>query len=103
MPERTPNPQPTSNTNYSIYLWPRAKDPALQRIYDYLHEIGWRFDAGPMHWHTPEGDSLQGFGRLEHATDCSWARIQPPSVVRDGMPYRSEPLLELTQADYGRP
>lgn len=46
------NPQPTFNPppgapTYSVYMWPRAKDPgsASQRAYDWLYENGWRFDS----------------------------------------------------------
>lgn len=92
--ERPPNPQPTSDTPYSVYLWPRSKNPDLNWIYDWLAEHNWRFDATTMLWHTPEKDQLQGVGSLEYAPDGAWFRIQPPSVEGDdGMPHRSAPLL----------
>lgn len=102
---REPHVEPTSGTNYSIYLWPRSKDPARDRIYQFLHDLGWRYDQFTSTFHTPETDTLQGFGRLETDRDCAvWARIQPPSTTRPhplptgetvDMPYRAEPILEL--------
>lgn len=97
---RDPNPQPTSDTNYSIYLWPRAKDPKRQRIYDWLHDHDWRYDATTGLFHTPESDPLQGVGTLETAPDCSWARIQPPSIMSGPTPHRRPALLDLKASDY---
>lgn len=93
--KRTPNPQPTSGTNFSIYLWPRAKDPDHQRIYDTLHELGWRFDAVEGLWWTPEGEP-EAKGRLSYEPDFSEARITPPSRMVGGQPVRPAPLLILT-------
>lgn len=94
-PRKLPfNPQPTSNTNYQSYYWPRSKRPELQAIYDRLFELGWRFDSHYGLWFTPEADVMQAHGILEHASDCSWFRIQPPSFIENGIPYRPEPLLQ---------
>lgn len=102
---RDPHVEPTTGSGYSIYLWPRSKNPKVDRIYAHLHDLGWRYDQFTSTFHTPETDTLQGFGRLEYDADASkWARIQPPSVMRPHqlangesteMPYRAEPILEL--------
>lgn len=89
----TPNPQPTSNTPYGVYLWPRAKDARQQWIYDRLAELGWRFDARTALWWTPENGSLQGCGALEYANDFSWFRIQPTTPA--GSLVRAKPILEM--------
>ena len=90
----SPQPEPTSDSGRSIYLWPRAKNPLQQRIYDELERLNWRFDSQTALWYTPESDTLQGFGRLEYAADFSWARIQPPNT-QPGI-RAATPLLSLT-------
>lgn len=88
-------PEPTEGTNRSVYLWPRSKVPEHQRIYDYLHENDWRYDAEHVLWFTPEAWPLQGHGRLEYAADLSSFSIQPPSVLIDGEPHRPAPLYTV--------
>lgn len=102
---RPPHIEPTSGTNYSIYLWPRSKNAAKQRIYDFLHDAGWRYDHNTGLFHTPETSVLQGSGRLEHdLTATEWAQIQPPSTMGpakinghhfDSVPLRAQPILVL--------
>lgn len=92
---RKPNPQPTSGTNYDLYVWPRSKTPQRNVLYERLHAIGWRYDNVFCEWYTPERWPVEGHGRLETAPDLSWARIQPPSVIVDGQPVRPSPLMVL--------
>lgn len=87
------NPQPTSGTPYDNYLWPRSKTPQKQALYDFLHELGWRYDAEHAHWHTPEAETLRGYGVLEWGVKFTWARIQPPN--KPGSDVREAPILKL--------
>lgn len=89
------NPQPTSGTNYDSYYWPRSKTPEKQRIYDVLADLGWRFDSHFGLWFTPEGQP-EAYGLLEYEVDFSEFRIQPPSIIREGIPYRATPILVYT-------
>lgn len=91
------NPQPTSGTPYDNYLWPRSKTPEKQALYDYLHDLAWRFDASYTRWHTPQDANLQGYGRLEWSVDFTWARIQPPNKPRSDV--REQPILKLRRCD----
>lgn len=88
-------PEPTKGTNRSMYLWPRSKVPEKQRIYDYLHDHGWRYDAEATLWFTPEAWPTEGYGRLEYEPDHSQFCIQPPSTIIDGVPHRFTPLLQV--------
>lgn len=99
---RDANPQPTGGTPYDIYLWPRSKTQEKQRLYDFLRELGWRFDAVHMRWHTPEDRIAQSYGRLEWATDFTWARVQPPNKRGFGGAaeiVRRDSILELVWKD----
>lgn len=100
---RAMNPQPTSATNYDSYVWPRSKTPAKDALYLLLHDLGWRYDAASVTFHTPEGQRPD-LGTLEYDPDFAWARIQPPSQPDDTLdpPWRRpDPLLELVRIDGG--
>lgn len=95
MKTTTPNPQPTSDTNYQSYVWPRSKNPNIQRIYDALHTRRWRYDASTATWWTPEGEP-EAFGRLEHDAEAAvWARVVRPSTILDAVPVRGDIILTL--------
>lgn len=103
MNPRSPHPEPTPDSGYDSYVWPRSKTSTKQAIYDHLFAIGWRYDSVYAQWHTPVDAPLQGHGILELAADHSWARIQPASTLVNGQPVRPAPLLELTEDDYAVP
>lgn len=88
-------PEPTEGTNRSTYLWPRSKVPEKQRIYDYLHDNGWRYDSESTLWFTPEAWPVEGHGRLEYEPDLMQFCVQPPSAIIEGVPHRFPALLQV--------
>lgn len=94
-----PRPEPSTGTNYDSYLAPRSKTPAKDALYLFLIEQGYRFDAVLKHWHTPEADTHQAFGRLEHAGDLTWARLQSPNAP--GSDVRPFPFATFTRTEEG--
>lgn len=88
-----PHPEPTTGTRYDSFLAPRSKTPAKDALYGALFNAGWRFDAHLMHWHTPEGQTFQAFGRLEYDPDLTWAFVQPPNPP--GSMQRPTPIARL--------
>ena len=87
---RAPRPEPSTDTGYDSYYFPRSKTPEKQALYDYLAANNWRFDTVECRWHTPEDAPFQASGRLEYAADYSWARVQPPN--RPGEDIRRDPI-----------
>lgn len=88
-----PHPEPTTGTNYDIFLVPHSKTPTKNALYAALLEAGWRYDAHYGHWHTPEAQTFQAFGRLEYDPDVTWAFIQPPNPP--GSMRRAAPIARL--------
>jgi hypothetical protein len=96
---RDPRPEPTQDSGYDSYYWPRSKTPEKQALYDYLAAINWRFDTVQCRWHTPESLPLQGSGRLEYAADMTWARVQPPN--RHAADVRAVPIATFERTAAG--
>jgi len=95
---KTPNPQPTSGTNYEIYLWPRSKNERMDKLYQGLHDLGWRYDSVRFEWYTPEDEVHQARGRMEWGPgsadpDFTWACIRPPRPAN--VDVQQEPIIEF--------